>query len=145
MRPFPRSRPVSLDRMATWLGWTDTRRRASGGRTARAQELLDAIESRERETGLVILDRRRRRHRTTLRITEHALREHLPWLFEGERVRLGAEGAFRVMVRNIDAKLDEREQRLTRRIDEVAHDGQVTREMVTDLTQRVCRIIDIDV
>ena len=135
---------LSLDRAADRLGWTDTRRAGSGGRTNRAQRLLEAILAREAEAGAAVLTRLPKRERTTLRVTVHALREHLPELFPGAKTRASGEGAFRSAIRSINGRIDARHDALANRLAEVAHAGQVTREMVVDLTETVGRLADED-
>ncbi len=135
---------LSLDKAAAALGWEADQRPRSGGKTKRAERLLTAVQAREAEMGLAILHRRKGAHRTTLRVTMYALREHLPELFPGAKTRATDEGAFRRTLRSIDQKLDARDARLDARISRVEHDGQVTREMIQETAERLDRLVGPD-
>jgi len=132
---------LTLDQAAERLGWRDKSRPQKGGRTARADKLRAAILAREESGSVEILHRRRRSQRTTLRVTMHSLREHLPELFQGARSRLTDEGAWRRMMRSLDERLDARLDDLGRQVSQVEHDGQVTREMVFDVTERLDKLV----
>jgi len=133
----PDSEPLPLDKAAKLLGWVNDHRAPSGGRTVRAEKLLDAIRARERETGLPILTELPRGKRTTLRVTMHALREHLSELFPGPGTLMAERGAFQTMLSRIRANLAERYEDHEERLTKLEHSHDVTREMVLDVAELV--------
>ena len=137
------ARPLSLDKMAARLGNTDTTRAPTGGRTRRAQELLDDIEAWEAEHGVTVLQRRRRAKRTTLRVTEYALREHMPHLFPGERRRLAVEKRFQRVMSSIDQRIDDRVEQLDQRVTRCERDALVAQEMAAEVGERLDRHIRV--
>ena len=134
---------LTLDQAAARLGLSATDR-PWRGKSRRAAMLLAAVLSREAELSRPILHRRRGAHRTTLRVTMHSLREHLPELFPGTRTRLADEGTLRQMLRSFDTRLDERLEGIEHRVEKVDADGRVTRRMVFEVAQRLCRLVGAD-
>jgi len=130
---------LTLDQAAEALGWQDTDRRR-GGATRRATLLKAAVEAREAETKAAILHRRKGPKRTTIRITLHSLREHMPELFPGLQTREREQGTFRRTMRALNQRINERHDQLERRVARVEHRERVTHGMVCELAESVVRL-----
>ena len=132
---------LTLDQAAARVGLTDTRRRKRGA-THRAIALQRAIEGRERQTGAEIMIRSGGPRRTKLRITLHALREHLPELFPGTRTRLAEEDVWRKTILAIRRRLNERYEPLEQRVTEAERRIDLSDAKIRELALEVFRIVD---
>ncbi len=130
---------LTLDQAAERVGLTDTRRYKAGGRTRRAEELLRAIEARE-QPGRPIAVRKRGPKRTTIRVTMHALREHVPEFFPGERTRWAEEGVWRHMMAKFDQVVARKYDPLEGRVTETERVNDLQDVKLDDVAERLVEL-----
>jgi hypothetical protein len=117
---------MSLERAAAALEWSGPNR---------AQRLRRLLLQRESEQGRLIMTRRGTPERWAYRVTLARLKECCPELFGGQTET--AIGVLRRHLSTVNDRLASQETRLVRRISQVLHHSERTRQMVEEVATKV--------